>query len=122
MVPDVLGRLLAALRSPPPRRPPPQALAARHRAVLLLGFGAALRHSEIVALTTRRYSRRRPRLCLCWLAFVAAPSRSGQITVSRISVRSLAFEAWMEFRRGGAGSVAPAANPPPLPGVSRTGP
>jgi integrase len=49
-VPDVLRRLLAALPLPatPPAAAP--ALAARHRAMLLIGFGAALRRSEIVAL------------------------------------------------------------------------
>ena len=50
-VPDLLRRLLAALPAPnsPPAAAP--ALAARHRAMLLIGFGAALRRSEIVSLT-----------------------------------------------------------------------
>ena len=43
-VPDVLRLLLAACQ------PPSTALAARDRAMLLLGFGAALRRSELVAL------------------------------------------------------------------------
>ena len=49
-VPEVLRRLLAAFPAPntPPAAAP--ALAARHRAMLLLGFGAALRRSELVAL------------------------------------------------------------------------
>jgi integrase len=43
-VPDVLRQLLAACQ------PPSTALGARDRAMLLLGFGAALRRSELVAL------------------------------------------------------------------------
>ena len=43
-VPDVLRQLLAACP------PPSTALGARDRAMLLLGFGAALRRSELVAL------------------------------------------------------------------------
>jgi len=44
-VPDVLRLLLAA------RPAPGEAIGARDRAMLLLGFGAALRRSELVALT-----------------------------------------------------------------------
>jgi integrase len=44
-VPDVLRLLLAA------RPSPDEAIGARDRAMLLLGFGAALRRSELVALT-----------------------------------------------------------------------
>ncbi len=43
-VPDVLRQLLAACQ------PPSTALGARDRSMLLLGFGAALRRSELVAL------------------------------------------------------------------------
>ena len=43
-VPEVLEKMLAALPSPG------SALGIRHRAMLLLGFGAALRRSELVAL------------------------------------------------------------------------
>lgn len=50
-VPDVLRRLLAALPVPNTPKAAAPALAARHRAMLLIGFGAALRRSEIVALT-----------------------------------------------------------------------
>jgi integrase len=46
-VPDVLRLLLAACP------PPDTALGARDRAMLLLGFGAALRRSELVALQLR---------------------------------------------------------------------
>ena len=46
-VPDVLRLLLAACK------PPGAALGARDRAMLLLGFGAALRRSELVALQLR---------------------------------------------------------------------
>ena len=49
-VPDVLRRLLAALPGPATPAAAAPALAARHRAMLLIGFGAALRRSEIVAL------------------------------------------------------------------------
>ena len=44
-VPELLRRLLAAL--PPAEKP----LGARDRAMLLLGFGSALRRSELVSLT-----------------------------------------------------------------------
>jgi integrase len=50
-VPDILRRLLAALPDPATPAAAASALGARHRAMLLLGFGAALRRSEIVALT-----------------------------------------------------------------------
>ncbi len=46
-VPDVLQVMLAACP------PPGTALGARDRAMLLLGFGAALRRSELVALQLR---------------------------------------------------------------------
>ena len=49
--PDLLRRLLHALPAPNTPEAAAPALAARHRAMLLLGFGAALRRSEIVALT-----------------------------------------------------------------------
>ena len=49
-VPDLLRRLLAALPSPKTPDAAAPALAAGHRAMLLLGFGAALRRSEIVSL------------------------------------------------------------------------
>jgi integrase len=48
--PDVMRRLLAALPSLVTPSAAAPALAARHRAMLLIGFGAALRRSEIVAL------------------------------------------------------------------------
>ena len=51
VMPDLLRRLLAALPAPNTPAAAAPALAARHRAMLLLGFGAALRRSEIVALT-----------------------------------------------------------------------
>ena len=51
VMPELLRRLLAALPDPATPAAAAPALAARHRAMLLLGFGAALRRSEIVALT-----------------------------------------------------------------------
>ena len=50
--PELLRQLLAALPSAASPAAAAPALAARHRAMLLIGFGAALRRSEIVALRT----------------------------------------------------------------------
>jgi hypothetical protein len=49
-VPELLRRLLAALPGPAAPAAAAPALAARNRAMLLLGCGAALRRSELVAL------------------------------------------------------------------------
>ena len=59
-VPGVLRR--DAGRLPPPEKP----LGARDRAMLLLGFGAALRRSELVALTLGDVDRSSPGAgCTC---------------------------------------------------------
>jgi integrase len=50
-VPALLRRMLAACPFPESPEGSAEALAARHRAMLLLGFGAGLRRSELVALT-----------------------------------------------------------------------
>jgi len=65
--------------------------------MLLLGFGAALRRSEIVAPTIRDVKR----------------PRSGRITVSRISVRSPAFEPGWDL--GAAARISPHRRPTLLP-------
>ena len=49
-MPEVLRRLLAALPDPATPHAAVPALQARNRALLLIGFGAALRRSELVAL------------------------------------------------------------------------
>jgi integrase len=50
-VPALLRRMLDACRFPGSPGGAAAALAARHRAMLLIGFGAGLRRSELVALT-----------------------------------------------------------------------
>jgi integrase len=50
-VPGVLRLMLAQRRAPDTPRGTREAIVARERAMLLLGFGAALRRSELVALT-----------------------------------------------------------------------
>jgi integrase len=50
-VPALLRRMLDACRFPDSPDGAAAALAARHRAMLLIGFGAGLRRSELVALT-----------------------------------------------------------------------
>jgi integrase len=50
-VPALLRRMLASCPFPDSPDGAAEALAARHRAMLLLGFGAGLRRSELVALT-----------------------------------------------------------------------
>jgi integrase len=107
-VPDVLRRLLAALPAPNTPAAAAPALAARHRAMLLIGFGAALRRSEIVALS---------------VGDVAAETRGLTVLVRRgktdqhghgrrIAIWAnhrdpgfcavAAFASWMDFRRNGA--------------------
>jgi len=107
-VPDVLRRLLAAVPVPNTPKAAAPALAARHRAMLLIGFGAALRRSEVVALT---------------IGDIAAETRGLMVRVrrsktdqhgqgKRIAIWAnrrdpafcpvVAFEAWMGFRKAGA--------------------
>jgi site-specific recombinase XerD len=50
-VPDILRRMLAAVAAADPPRGARAAIIARDRAMLLLGFGAALRRSELVGLS-----------------------------------------------------------------------
>jgi integrase len=50
-IPALLRRMLAACPFPDSPDGSAEALAARHRAMLLIGFGAGLRRSELVALT-----------------------------------------------------------------------
>ena len=73
-VPDLLRRLLAA--RPSAENP----TGARDRAMLLLGFGAALRHSEVVALPSPTPPPSQDAACNC--AFrrsrPAGPGRSGR--------------------------------------------
>ena len=122
-VPDILRRLLAALPAPTTPHAAAPALAARHRAMLLLGFGAALRRSELVALAigdvtvesrglsvlvrrgkTDQHGRGRT------LAIWANPRDPAFCPVT-------AFEAWMRFRRTAPDwTLDPqATEPPPLP-------
>ena len=148
-VPDVLRRLLAALAGleglppqafhrltptePSPAPPAPNtpaaaapALAARHRAMLLIGFGAALRRSEIVALKFGDIEVVENR----GLSVLVRRSKTDQHGKGRtIAIWAnhrdpkfcpvTAFEAWMGFRQTASdwmpATAEPAAEPPPLP-------
>jgi len=123
-VPDLLRRLLAALPAPntPPAAAP--ALAARHRAMLLLGFGAALRRSELVALRLGDVTVVEGR----GLSVVVRQSKTDQHGKGRtLAVWAnrtdpdfcplAAYERWMEFRRQAADWTPPLQAPgaPALP-------
>ena len=137
-VPDLLRRLLAALPSPASPPAAAAALAARHRAMLLIGFGAALRRSEIVALTVGDVTVVDGR----GLALLVRHSKTDQQGRGRTIAMwanhrdpefcpLTAFERWMGFRQeaddwttlqpaaqagqaGQASQAGPAAAPPPL--------
>ena len=131
-VPDVLRRLLAALAGleglPAPNTPAAAApaLAARHRAMLLIGFGAALRRSEIVALKFGDIEVVENR----GLSVLVRRSKTDQHGKGRtIAIWAnhrdpqfcpvTAFEAWMGFRQTASdwtpATAEPEAEPPPLP-------
>jgi integrase len=123
-VPELLRRLLAALPAPntPPAAAP--ALAARHRAMLLLGFGAALRRSELVALRLGDVTVVENR----GLSVVVRQSKTDQHGKGRtLAIWAnprepefcplAAFERWLELRTAAPDCTPPAAGPgsPPLP-------
>jgi integrase len=123
-VPDLVRRLLAAL--PAPNSPPAAAtaLASRHRAMLLIGFGAALRRSEIVSLRVGNITVVQGR----GLAVLVRHSKTDQqgrgrtlaIWANRRDPEFCpvaAFDRWMEFRREAADWAPPPAAPgiPPFP-------
>ena len=106
-VPDVLRRLLTALPAPHTPDAAAPALAARHRAMLLIGFGGALRRSEIVALTIGDIEIVEGR----GLSVLVRRSKTDQHGKGRtLSMWAnhrdpdfcpvAAFDAWMNFRRG----------------------
>ena len=115
-VPEVLRRLLAALPAPNTPDAAAPALASRHRAMLLIGFGAALRRSEIVALTIGDIEVVENR----GLSVLVRRSKTDQQGKGRtIAIWAnhrdpefcplTAYEAWMAFRR-----AAPDWTPPPV--------
>ena len=74
------GRTRRARRAAPDGRqtprPPTRPLGARERAMLLLGFGAALRRSELVALTLGDVETVPAAGCACWSAARRPTSRA----------------------------------------------
>ncbi len=121
-IPDLLRRLLSALPAPNTPDAAAPALAARHRAMLLIGFGAALRRSEIVALTVGDVNVVDGR----GLAVRVRRSKTDQHGHGRsIAIWAnhrdpdfcavTAFAEWMGFRRTAPDWTAAAAEPPPLP-------
>ena len=123
-VPDVLRRLLTALPASNTPEAAAPALAARHRAMLLIGFGAALRRSEIVALTIGDIEVVDSR----GLSVLVRRSKTDQHGRGRtIAIWAnhrdpefcpvTAFEAWMAFRSAAPDWTQPpvAAEPPALP-------
>jgi len=120
-IPDLLRRLLSALPAPNTPDAAAPALAARHRAMLLIGFGAALRRSEIVALAIGDVSVVDGR----GLSVLVRRGKTDQHGHGRTLAiwanhrdpdfcAVTAFEAWMRFRRTAPDWTA-AAEPPPLP-------
>ncbi len=101
-----LNRLLAAL--PPPGTPhlAVPALAARHRAMVLIGLGGSLRHAEISALNIGDVTIRPGSGLAVQLLAGGAATQEGARTIliwDNPRDRSLcvvaAFERWMRFRR-----------------------
>ena len=108
-VPDVLRRLLAALPCPTTPAAAAPALAARHRAMLLLGFGAALRRSELAGLRVGDVSIVAGR----GLSVLVRRGKTDQHGRGRTLALwanhrdptfcpLVAFAAWLAFRRGAA--------------------
>jgi integrase len=127
VVPDLLRRLLVAL--PSPNTPAAAAaLAARHLAILLIGFGAALRGSEIVALTIRDVATGTRGLTVLVRRSKTDQHGKGKRIAIWANHRHpdfcpvAAFEAWMGFRKQGldlaAEPPAPAAAQPLFCGVT----
>lgn len=125
-VPNLLRRLLGALPAPnsPPAAAP--ALAARHRAMLLIGFGAALRRSEIVALTVGDVAVVDHRGLTVRVRRGKTDQHGRGQTIAmwanhgdRDFCPVVAYQAWMQFRRVGEdsrpGPDNAAAEPPSLP-------
>ncbi len=130
--PDLLRRLLNAFPAPNTPKATAAALAARHRAMLLLGFGAALRRSEIVALTIDDIAVVEGR----GLAVRVRRSKTDQHGNGRtIAIWAnhrdpdfcplTAFERWMRFRRvavgGGDSDTASGAALPLFCGITSAG-
>ena len=124
-IPDILRRLLTALPAPNTPDAAAPALAARHRAMLLIGFGAALRRSEIVALSVDDITVVDNR-GLTVLVRRSKTDQHGQGRTIAIWANHrdpdfcplAAYEAWMAFRRAAPdGAFAPAklfVEPPAL--------
>jgi integrase len=113
-VPAVLRRLLAALPSPVTPEAAAPAMAARHRAMLLIGFGAALRRSEIVALRVGDVTEVEGR-GLSVLVRRGKTDQQGRGKSIAIWANHrepdfcpvAAFEGWMRFRGRGAADERP---------------
>ncbi len=125
-VPDLLRRLLGALPAPnsPPAAAP--ALAARHRAMLLIGFGAALRRSEIVALRVGDVAAVEGRGLTVRVRRGKTDQHGRGETIAMWANHRdpgfcpvVAYAAWMRFRRAGDDSqpalASVAAEAPALP-------
>ena len=123
-VPEVLRRLLTALPASNTPEAAAPVLAARHRAMLLIGFGAALRRTEIVALTIGDIEVVENR----GLSVLVRRSKTDQHGRGRtIAIWAnhrdpefcpvSAFEAWMAFRSAAPDWAQPPVEtePPALP-------
>ena len=124
---DLLRRLLAALPSPASPVAAAPALAARHRAMLLIGFGAALRRSEIVSLRVGDVTVVENRgLSVLVRRSKTDPQGRGRTLAIWANSRDpdfcpvVAFEAWMGFRRQ-APDWMPEAEPPLFCAVTGAG-
>ena len=116
-VPDVLRQLLAACP------PPSTALGARDRAMLLLGFGAALRRSELVALQLGDVVTVSGRgVCGCWCAArrptSTAKARTSLSGPTRPTPCSARWLLWMAGSLSATERVTSTGRRPRVPGAS----
>ena len=120
-VPDLLRRLLAALPAPNTPAAAAPALAARHRAMLLIGFGAALRRSEIVALGIGDITTENRGLVVRVRRSKTDQQGKGRHIAIWANHREpafcpvAAFAAWMGFRRQATDGAPAGAAPCPAP-------
>ena len=113
-VPEVLRRMLATSALDPAAAPGPRsALVARDRAMLLLGFGAALRRSELVALRLGDVAvvPGRGLTVLVQRSKTDQQGRGQQVAIwanaaERDFCPLVALEAWLEHRRRAADVIA----------------
>jgi integrase len=114
-VPALLRRMVAACPFPDSPAGSAAALAARHRAMLLIGFGAGLRRSELVALAVGDITPL-PDRGLTVLIRRAKSDQQGEGRLIAIHANrkepdfcpAVAFDRWMGFRAAG-----PDCQPPP---------